>query len=97
MIAYGKSKGLTLDTSLWVKNEPPKYPSNCGYDPPTNTYEDVEPGAQFKNGINEDVDYLIAHITASDPVHGIAGTRFNIMILPLAAHPGDYFIFVLYG
>lgn len=97
MIAYGKSKGMYLKTSLWVKNEPPMYPSNCGYFPPTNTYEDIDTAQHFREDCNDSIDYIIKSFQYTEPNTKTSDIGFNVVCLPLANHPGDYFIFVLYG
>lgn len=97
MIAYGKSKGMFLKTSLWVKNEPPMYPSNCGYDPPTNTFEDIDSADQFRADCKGSIDYTLKGLLASESALKPSDIGFNVVFLPLANHPGDYFIFVLYG
>lgn len=94
MIAYGKSKGMQLDTSLWVKSD---FSTNCGYFPPMNTAQDVSNATQFAQGCRDDIDYTIDALQASEPNGKVSDIRFNIVLLPNSKSPGDYIIFVLYG
>ena len=94
MIAYGESKGMQLDTSLWVKSD---YSSNASYNPPTNTVQDVCEGINFKQNNQDAIDDTICGAKAGEPSAKNSDIRFNIVLLPNSNAPGDYFIFVLYG
>lgn len=94
MIAYGQSKGMRLDTSLWVKSD---FSTNAGYDPPTDTSQDVYEGDRFKKSCQEDIDATIAGIKVTEPTAKNSDIGFNIVLNPKPSSPGNYYIFVLYG
>lgn len=94
MIAYGQSKGMQLDTSLWVK---PDFSSNCSYFPPTNTSQDIGNATEFIQDCKDSIDYTIAAVQAAEPSGKVSDIRFNIVLLPNSKSSGDYYVFVLYG
>jgi hypothetical protein len=97
MIAYGQSKGMVLESSFYVQNVPPDYPSNAGYQFPSDTRYDFSTAAQFKKDCRDSIDGLIAFAQASEPNVKPSDIRFNVVLLPFQDDPGNYFVFVLYG
>ncbi len=93
MIAYGESKGLILNTSLWVKSD---FSTNAGYDPGMDT-RDVDNSTLFAQFCKDDIDNTIAGIKVTEPTAKNSDISFNVVLLPISGSPGDYYIFVLYG